>query len=142
MEVALVEEVKKALDCKTLEYFYSSDFGSANAGLFSDWRQKLQIEIDNRLAEKNSYCSVSHSKTLGGAAFIAHDEGQIGLLTDEYYFTKNINFNKEELHWLAQNNFSAAQQDSIKLKMSELTAGFYETARWMLMNNKKSPATP
>jgi phosphoglycerol transferase MdoB-like AlkP superfamily enzyme len=76
------------------------------------------------------------------AFIIYHDEGQIGLLTDEYYFTKNINFNKEELHWLAQNKFSMAQQDSIKSKMSELTTGFYETARWMLMNNKKSPTTP
>ena len=72
------------------------------------------------------------------AFIIYHDEGQIGLVTDDYYFTKNINFLKEELHPLQGVTYSIQQQDSIKLKMSEVTTAFYETAKWMLMNNKKS----
>lgn len=85
MEVELLNQIKEALGCKSLEYFYSPDFGSANAGLFSDWRQKLQIEIDHRLSSsaKKSYCSISHSKHLGGAAFIAPDEGQLGFDIEE-----------------------------------------------------------
>jgi len=59
-------------------------------------------------------------------------------VTDDYYFTKNINFPKEELHPLQGLVYSKQQQDSIKLKMSEITTAFYETAKWMLMNNKKS----
>jgi phosphoglycerol transferase MdoB-like AlkP superfamily enzyme len=72
-------------------------------------------------------------------AFIMyHDEGQIGMVTDNYYFTKNINFSKEELHLLHPAQYTKQQQDSIKNKMSEVTTAFYETANWMLMNNKKS----
>jgi hypothetical protein len=67
-----------------------------------------------------------------------HDEGQIGMVTDNYYFTKNINFSKEELHLLPPAQYTKQQQDSIKNKMSEVTTAFYETANWMLMNNKKS----
>jgi hypothetical protein len=59
-------------------------------------------------------------------------------VTDNYYFTKNINFLKEELHPLQGFEYSKKQQDSIKLKMSEVTTAFYETAKWMLINNKKS----
>jgi hypothetical protein len=29
-----------------------------------------------------------------------------------------------------------AQQDSVKAKLSELTSAMYETAKWMLVNNK------
>lgn len=72
-----------------------------------------------------------------GAFIIYHDEGQIGLLTDNFYFTKNINFKKEELHLMPSASFTKWQQDSIKFKMSELTTAYYETAKWMLMNNKK-----
>ena len=31
------------------------------------------------------------------AFIIYHDEGQIGIVTDDYYFTKNINFPDEQL---------------------------------------------
>ena len=72
------------------------------------------------------------------AFIIYHDEGQIGLMTDNYYFTKNINFSKEELHLLPSVHYTQEQQDSIKMKMSEVTTAFYETAKWMLLNNKKS----
>ena len=82
---------------------------------------------------------VLNNKTGNHYAFIIyHDEGQIGMITDNYYFTKNINFNKEELHLLPSVNFSLQQKDSIKVKMSETTTAFYETAKWMLMNNRQT----
>ncbi len=71
------------------------------------------------------------------AFIIHHDEGQIGMMTNDFYFTKNLNFTREELHLLSSSNFSTAQKDSIKNKMSEITTAFYETAKWMLLNNKK-----
>jgi phosphoglycerol transferase MdoB-like AlkP superfamily enzyme len=71
------------------------------------------------------------------AFIIYHDEGQIGMVTDNYYFTKNLNFTKEELHLFPGVQYSAAQQDSIKRTLGEQTTAFYETAKWMLMNNKK-----
>lgn len=67
---------------------------------------------------------------------ITHDEGRIGLITDEFYFTKNINFKKEEVHFLKDVSYSQQQVDSIKIRMSLLTSAYYETARWMLVHNK------
>lgn len=72
------------------------------------------------------------------AFIIHHDEGRIGIVTDQFYFTQNLNFRKEELSLLSgAPNYTSARQDSIKRKMSEVTTAFYETAKWMLLNNKK-----
>jgi phosphoglycerol transferase MdoB-like AlkP superfamily enzyme len=78
------------------------------------------------------------------AFIIHHDEGRIGMVTDQFYFTKNLNFQKEELHFFAAPTYSPVQQDSIKARMSGVTTAFYETAKWMLLNNKKGAlaATP
>ncbi|HJW17300.1 MAG TPA: LTA synthase family protein, partial [Flavisolibacter sp.] len=68
---------------------------------------------------------------------IAHDEGRIGIVSDDFYFTKNLNFKKEELHQLnGAGSYSIYQLDSIKSKMSELATAYYETAKYMLINNK------
>ena len=77
--------------------------------------------------KKNNYAFTIH-----------HDEGRIGIITDTYYFVKNINFPDEQLYPLDQKPlpYTKVQQDSIKTEMSELTTGYYETAKWMLMNNK------
>jgi phosphoglycerol transferase MdoB-like AlkP superfamily enzyme len=72
------------------------------------------------------------------AFIIHHDEGRIGMVTDQYYFTKNLNFSKEELHFFSTPSYTPVQQDSIKAKMSTVTTAFYETAKWMLLNNKKA----
>ena len=73
------------------------------------------------------------------AFIIHHDEGNIGVITDDYYFIKNIRINKEELVSVRSNqlDLSYAQQDSVKRSLSALTSAIYETAKWMLVNNKK-----
>lgn len=82
---------------------------------------------------------VLHNTTSNHYAFIiSHDEGRIGIITDDYIFTKNLNFNQEEVHPLRDNlNYTPQQIDSIKKKLSPFTSAFYETARWMLVHNKK-----
>ena len=73
------------------------------------------------------------------AFIIYHDEGRIGIVTDSYYFTKNLNFVEEHLYPVSGDElpYTAAQQDSIKTKLSQVTSAMYETGRWMLMNNKE-----
>ncbi|HEX2606177.1 MAG TPA: sulfatase-like hydrolase/transferase [Flavisolibacter sp.] len=71
------------------------------------------------------------------AFVILHDEGRIGLITDDFYFTKNLNFSNEEVHPLGHEVYSEARKDSIRRKMSDITSAYYETARWMLVNNKE-----
>jgi phosphoglycerol transferase MdoB-like AlkP superfamily enzyme len=73
------------------------------------------------------------------AFIISHDEGRIGMVTDSFYFTRNINFTSEQLY--AMNGplpaLNPAAKDSIKSLLSGYTTAFYETAKWMLNNNRK-----
>ncbi len=81
-----------------------------------------------------------NTKNKMDAAFIIHhDEGKIGVVTNDYFFVKNIRINKEELLPLNSNylSISTARKDSVMNKLSELTSGIYETAKWMLVNNKE-----
>jgi len=79
-------------------------------------------------AKKNNY-----------AFIIYHDEGRIGIVTDTYYYTRNLNFIEEHLYPVTGEKlpYTPEQQDSIKTKLNEVTTAMYETSRWMLMNNKE-----
>jgi phosphoglycerol transferase MdoB-like AlkP superfamily enzyme len=80
-----------------------------------------------------------NSKNKMDAAFIIHhDEGNIGLVTDDYYFVKNLRISRKTLLPMNSNTLSLSnqQQDSIENKLSQLTSAIYETAKWMLVNNK------
>lgn len=78
-------------------------------------------------AKKNNY------------AFITNTAGKIGMVTDDFYFTKNLNFPDEQLlpMKMEMQSYSQQQKDSIQRKLSEFTSAFFETARYMIMNNKK-----
>lgn len=71
-------------------------------------------------------------------AFITNTAGTIGLVTDEFYFTKNLNYPQEQLYYMSYSpkNYTTAQLDTIKNKLSIQTTALFETARYMLMNNK------
>lgn len=82
---------------------------------------------------------VLNLKDKPNAAFIIHhDEGEIGVITNDYYFEKNLRITKETLLPINSNTISLnrKQQDSVKNKLSQLTSAIYETAKWMLVNNK------
>jgi len=83
-----------------------------------------------------------HSKGRQDAAFIIHhDEGKIGVVTNDYFFEKNLQIKKEEL-WPMKSNtlrLTPAEKDSVMQSLSELTSAIYETAKWMLVHNKKLP---
>ncbi len=82
---------------------------------------------------------VLNSKNKMDAAFIIHhDEGNIGIVTNDYYFVKNLRIRKESLMPINSDvlSLSTKQKDSVENKLSHLTSGLYETAKWMLVNNK------
>jgi len=87
---------------------------------------------------------VLHDSTGNHYAFIiSHDEGRIGMITNDFIFTKNLNFKKEEVHFFKEDiHYTPRQIDSIKTQMTAFTSAFYETAKWMLVHNKKSPLSP
>ncbi len=83
---------------------------------------------------------VLHAKDRRDAAFIIHhDEGNIGVVTNDYFFVKNLRIKKEELMPMRSGDpvLTPAQKDSVMSHLSELTSALYETAKWMLVNNKK-----
>lgn len=72
------------------------------------------------------------------AAFIIyHAPGWIGVVNDQYFYRKNIRIKKDELVpvKLGLPPLSRQQEDSVKQHLSTLTSAYYETARWMLVNN-------
>lgn len=79
-------------------------------------------------------------------AFITNSQGKIGMVTDQFYFTMNLNLSEhpelyrpeEQLHSLSGEPlpFNSYQLDSIRQKMKTVTYAMYETGKWMLMNNK------
>jgi len=82
---------------------------------------------------------VLHPKKKGNGAFVIHhDEGKIGWVADSFYFIKNIRFDQEQLLPLKSNNitWSAEREKQLKKQFSSFTSSFYETAKWMLLNNK------
>ena len=78
------------------------------------------------------------TKKENAAFIIYHAPGWIGVVNDDYFFRKNIRFKKEELVPVRNNLpvLSKREEDSVKAHLSQLTSAFYETARWMLINNK------
>ena len=72
-------------------------------------------------------------------AFITNTAGKIGMVTDDFYFIKHLDFPDEELVPVrySATTYSKSQQDSIRQQLSVFTSAFFETARYLIMNNKK-----
>jgi hypothetical protein len=60
------------------------------------------------------------------------------MVTDDFYFSRNINFPDEQLLPMHDRvSFNQQQKDSVKRQLSLFTNGFFETAKYLIMNNKK-----
>lgn len=72
-------------------------------------------------------------------AFITNTAGKIGVVTNQFYYIKSIEFTNEELVPVSNipGNYSAQQLDSIKQKLAHFTNAYYQTAQYLLMNNKQ-----
>ena len=71
-------------------------------------------------------------------AFITNTAGEIGMVTDDYYFTRNINFPDEQITPMQDGmTINKQTEDSVKQKLSVFTDAFFETAKYLIMNNKK-----
>ena len=72
-------------------------------------------------------------------AFITNTAGKIEMVTDDFYFIKNLNFPDEQLVPVKYNSkvYSPQQRDSIQKKLSAFTTAYFETARYLIMNNRR-----
>lgn len=73
------------------------------------------------------------------AFIIDHDVKTIGLVSNQYYFLKNLKTGKEDFVSMTNNNpvEVTPQTDSLKNYLSRLTDAYYETSKYLLLNNKK-----
>jgi phosphoglycerol transferase MdoB-like AlkP superfamily enzyme len=68
------------------------------------------------------------------------DQGYVDLLMGSYLYRNNLNTHGEDMYSIVGNDpvNTLSVADSLH-KMSTLTKAYYETARFMLLNNKKKP---
>ena len=73
------------------------------------------------------------------AFIIDHDERTIGVISNDYYFRKNLKTGVQQFVSMNDNNPVPVNQqtDSIKNRLDKLTDGYYETSKYMLQHNKK-----
>lgn len=71
-------------------------------------------------------------------AFITNTAGKIGMVTDDFYLIKQLDFADEELVPVqySSQHYTPSQRDSARRRLSVFTSAFFETARYMIMNNK------
>jgi len=72
-------------------------------------------------------------------AFVTNAAGKIGMVTDDFYYISNLNFPDEQMVPVRYSgrSYSKPERDSIQKGLSNFTSAYYETARYLLMNNKE-----
>ncbi|MGE5106270.1 MAG: LTA synthase family protein [Sphingobacteriales bacterium] len=106
-----------------------------------------QIDILPTIAgiTSNSYSNQTLGRDLlktkpgGDCAFIIHhDEGNIGVVTNEFYYIRNIQLQNDTIISVTGKPlpYSMEELKRLRTKMSLFTTGYYETAKWMLCDNK------
>jgi len=95
----------------------------------------LQMPYTNSTLGRNLLDS---TKNNNAAFIIYHAPGWIGVVNDDYFYRKNIRIKKEELVPVRNGmpTLTSEQEAIVKQKMGRLTSAIYETAKWMLVNNK------
>jgi phosphoglycerol transferase MdoB-like AlkP superfamily enzyme len=76
------------------------------------------------------------------AFVIDHDVKTIGMVSSRYYYLKNYKTGKEELVSMTGNEPvpGNAATDSVKEHLHRFTDAYYETAKYLLLKNKKKPS--
>jgi len=67
------------------------------------------------------------------------DQGYIGVVRNDYFYRRQIKTNKEEMVSVVGNDPvpAAVLNGPVKKEMQQLSVGLYETAKYMLLKNKK-----
>ncbi|MBL0155346.1 MAG: sulfatase-like hydrolase/transferase [Chitinophagaceae bacterium] len=78
-------------------------------------------------AKKNNY------------AFFTNTADRIGMITDDFCYTRNINSGEEQISYMHNGipPYTKAQQDSARQSLALFTTAYYETAKYLLVNNKR-----
>lgn len=72
-------------------------------------------------------------------AFVTNATDKIGIVTNDFYLVRQLNSGEEQLHALTSGPATLSFEDSKKRQqaLSELAMAFFETSRYLILNNKK-----
>jgi hypothetical protein len=104
----------------------------------------INVTCTNSGMGRNLLDSVGNHVKFKNRAFLFHPDGnKIGMMTDEYCYMKELLTGKEDFVSAKNNNKLPAdsQTEMDKRLIRELTTGYYETGKYLLLNNKKSQAS-
>ena len=104
-----------------------------------------KIPYTNNSLGRNLFDTVSASqlksvfKSEKFAFVIDHDVHTIGLVSNQYYYLKNLKTGSADFVSMTGNEPVPvnAETDSVKNYLQKLTDAYYETAKYLLLNNKK-----
>ena len=121
-------------------------------GLLKPVRYSKPVSQIDILPTVAGICKVKHCNTSLGrnillsdslqppvAFYFNPDKKTIGCITDQYFYSESIANNTKERVSSVQNNNTLVITAAEKQKLKLTTEAFYETARYMLLNNKKLP---
>ncbi|MDQ6756819.1 MAG: sulfatase-like hydrolase/transferase [Bacteroidota bacterium] len=99
----------------------------------------LKVNYSNTSLGRNLFDSNQNSTLpfLNSAFLFDPEEKKIGMMTDEYCYIKYLLTGKEDFS-SAKNNEPLPSNSNDKKLLMELTNAYYETAKYMLLNNKKA----
>lgn len=71
-------------------------------------------------------------------AFITNTSDAIGMVTDDFYYRRNINSKEESIFPMRPRaiEMTLSEKEDAKRKLAAFTSAYYETAKYLIMNNK------
>ena len=96
---------------------------------------------------KQQYCNTALGRNILSndsltptlAFYFNPDKKFIGCITDKYFYTESVDYKSNERVASILNNEIPTISASEKLKLKQITEAYYETSRYMMLNNKKLP---
>ena len=120
----------------------------APAMLSPQWRSEVVSMVDVLPTIAGMLAKSYTNSTLGrdlldpnkryNFAFITNTSDAIGMVTDDFYYRRNINSQEEEIYPVRPEamRIPAAEKEAGKKKLAAFTTAYYETAKYLIMNNK------
>ncbi|NCW88536.1 MAG: hypothetical protein EBV71_06585 [Chitinophagia bacterium] len=72
-------------------------------------------------------------------AFITNAADRIGVVTDDYFFVRNLNAGEEQLFLVdsTRKPLKAGEKRKVQQSLSDLTFALFETSRYLIMSNPR-----
>ncbi|HMJ46204.1 MAG TPA: LTA synthase family protein, partial [Ferruginibacter sp.] len=113
-----------------------SDRISSQVDILPSIASLAKVSYRNTTLGRNLFDSSSQQEHL--AFIIDHDVKSIGMVSGSYYYLRNLESAKEEFVSIKRNEDARTPKaDTARKYLSAMTSAWFETAKYLLLNNKK-----